>query len=70
MDNIKELQEKCICRMCPSYRNCGEPIAFCLPEVESSKCIAAKSGCMCPGCPVQEIKGYTGSYYCIPGQSK
>ncbi len=67
---MEDLQKQCICPMCPTYRNCGEPVAFCLPGIKSSKCITTQSGCVCPGCPVQELKGYTGDYYCIPANGK
>ncbi|MHB1314505.1 MAG: DUF2769 domain-containing protein [Christensenellales bacterium] len=66
----KNYQKLCICRMCPSYVKCGEPIAYCLPEESSSKCITSKSGCICPGCPVYDEKGFTKDYYCIPGSEK
>jgi hypothetical protein len=59
-------QKRCICKMCPSYVNCGELVAYCLPEIDSSKCIKVKSGCVCPGCPVYEEKGFSKDYYCIP----
>lgn len=66
----ENLQKMCICPICPSYVKCGEPLAFCLPENSSSKCITNEMGCVCPGCPLQELKGYTGDYYCIPGRKK
>lgn len=63
-------QKKCICRMCPSYVNCGEPLAYCLPEWDTSKCITTKAGCVCPGCPVYEEKGFSKAYYCLPGNKE
>jgi len=59
----KKLQDQCICPMCPSYVNCGEPLAFCLAE--KSKCIRSENGCVCPGCPVYEQMGLNREYYCL-----
>ena len=56
--------------MCPSYVKCDELKAYCLPDISASKCITTELGCICPGCPVQEMKGYTGDYYCLPGKKK
>jgi hypothetical protein len=61
----KELQAQCICPMCPSYVNCSEPLAYCLPGVDISKCIKSERGCVCPGCPVYEQMGFDRDYYCI-----
>lgn len=63
----ENLQKRCICRMCPTYARCGEPLAYCLPEVGKSKCITVKSGCICPGCSVYKRQGFTKDYYCIMG---
>lgn len=63
-------QKRCVCKMCPSYVNCGEPLAYCLPEVGVSKCIKSEVGCVCPGCPVFEEKKFSKDYYCIPGTKK
>jgi len=51
--------------MCPSYVKCGEPLAYCLPEVSISQCIKSELGCICPGCPVQEKMGFDKDYYCL-----
>jgi len=61
----KNLQDQCICAMCPSYVNCGEPLGYCLPDVGISKCIKSEVGCVCPGCPVFEKMGFDREYYCI-----
>lgn len=61
----KKLQDQCICAMCPSFVNCNEPLAYCLPEVGISKCIKSEVGCVCPGCPVYEKLGLDHQYYCI-----
>ncbi|HEX3002556.1 MAG TPA: DUF2769 domain-containing protein [Methanoregula sp.] len=57
----------CICRMCPSYRDCHEEIAWCLAPSGKSGCITEEQGCLCPGCPVLEKEGFTHVYYCIRG---
>ncbi|NTU89106.1 MAG: DUF2769 domain-containing protein [Actinobacteria bacterium] len=65
MSEIEELQARCICPMCPSFVKCDEPIAYCLPDIKTSTCIASKSGCICPGCPVYEQLKLDRDYYCI-----
>ena len=60
-------QKKCICAGCPSYYNCGEKIAYCMPEAGKSQCIKVENGCICPGCPVYEEMGFRNLYYCIRG---
>lgn len=63
-DNVdKALQAQCICVECPSYVECGEPLAYCL--VEPSKCIKTEQGCICGGCPVFEKMNFDRYYYCL-----
>jgi hypothetical protein len=57
----------CLCPMCPTYFDCGEPLAFCLGAGGKSDCIVVDSGCICPGCPVQGQTGYQHVYYCTLG---
>jgi hypothetical protein len=64
----KNYEKLCICAMCPTYVNCGEPKAFCLYTQGKSKCITTMHGCICPGCPVHEEKGFLKDYYCINGK--
>ena len=66
----KDYQKLCICKMCPTYIECGELVAFCLPEFGTSKCITVESGCVCPGCPVYAEKGFVNNYHCIPGHEE
>ena len=61
----KQLPDKCICPMCPSFVKCGEPVAYCLPEAGISKCIKSEVGCVCPGCPVYEQLGLSREYFCL-----
>ena len=60
----KELQAQCLCRGCPSYLDCGDPLAYCLVG-EVSKCINTRQGCICDSCPVWEKKRFENGYYCI-----
>ena len=60
---------KCICKSCPSYKDCGE-LAFCFEKVGKSKCIKEESGCICPDCPVQEKMGFSHVFYCTRGSDK
>src|SRR5659263_663484 len=50
--------ELCRCRICQSYIECKEAIAFCLSTTGKSKCIKEEKGCLCPGCPVHETMGF------------
>jgi hypothetical protein len=60
-----KLQDQCICRICPSHEDCGEPIGYCLPEVHKSSCITSELGCVCTGCPVWEKLKLDREYYCL-----
>ncbi len=60
----------CLCRMCPTYLDCNEMIAFCLGTTGTSACIKKEKGCLCPGCPVEEQEGFTHVYYCIRGTER
>lgn len=57
----------CLCRLCPTYLDCKEVIAFCLGSTGTSACITKEQGCLCPGCPVQEKEGFSHVYYCTRG---
>lgn len=59
----KGLQAQCICKGCPSYVDCGEPLAFCLVGV--SKCIKTEKGCLCGTCPVFEKMNFDRGYFCL-----
>lgn len=62
-----EATRRCMCRMCPSFVDCKEEIAFCLAEEGTSSCIRNEQGCLCPGCPVQAEMNFRHVYYCIRG---
>jgi hypothetical protein len=66
MDRKKEIT-RCLCRMCPSFVDCGETIVFCLAETGTSGCIKEEQGCLCPGCPVQDEGNFQHVYYCTRG---
>lgn len=67
--NRVEADKICICRMCPSFFDCGEQLAYCVPEGGKSKCITVETGCVCPGCPVQQQMNYQHVYYCTRGSA-
>jgi hypothetical protein len=66
----KEATGLCLCGMCPSFVDCKEEIAYCLAETGTSGCIKKEQGCLCPGCPVQEVKNFQHVYYCIRGNER
>lgn len=57
----------CMCRICPSFIDCKEEIAYCLAGSGKSTCIQEENGCLCPACPVLEEEGFSHVYYCIRG---
>ncbi|MGA2120952.1 MAG: DUF2769 domain-containing protein [Methanoregula sp.] len=63
----KEATGLCMCRMCPSFVDCKEEIAFCLAEQGTSGCIKTEQGCLCPGCPVQAEENFRHVFYCTRG---
>jgi hypothetical protein len=65
--NWELAQEACICGACPTFYSCGEKMAFCMPEAQTSQCIKVESGCICTGCPVQEEMGFKHEFYCTRG---
>jgi hypothetical protein len=56
----------CLCRMCPSYDDCGEQLGFCLAP-EKSACITVAAGCLCLGCPVWVRQTFRHVYFCVRG---
>ncbi len=69
MDRTDAIKQ-CICKMCPSYFDCQELIAYCLAQTGKSVCITVEQGCICPGCPVQEKMLFRNQYYCTRGNEK
>jgi hypothetical protein len=57
----------CMCRICPSFVDCKEEIAYCLATSGTSTCIREEKGCLCPACPVLESEGFSHVFYCIRG---
>ncbi len=64
----KKAQEMCLCKGCPSWKECKEKIAYCFNG--KSKCIKEKSGCICGGCPVHREMKFKNYYFCISGSEK
>lgn len=64
------LRGKCNCTRCPTYDDCmrkGSELLFCLEK--KSSCKMEKFGCVCPSCPVQAAKGFSGVYFCESGKA-
>ena len=68
--DIIEADKVCICKSCPSFVDCGEPISFCMPERGKVACIDSENGCVCPACPVQDKMNFSHEYYCMRGNEK
>jgi len=67
VDSI-QAEAECVCRMCPTYYDCGEPLAFCMRPQAKSRCIIVEQGCICPGCPVYIESEFTSEgYFCTRG---
>jgi len=63
--------KKCPCASCPSYNECAKgkkELLYCL--MGKSKCAYERNGCLCLGCPVAELKKFSGAYFCISGKAK
>ncbi|HDS63563.1 MAG TPA: DUF2769 domain-containing protein [Methanofollis liminatans] len=60
----------CICKTCPSWKECGEAGGFCFPLIGKSRCIDEEKGCICGGCPVYTEMGLSHIYYCLLGSEK
>lgn len=70
MESI-QAEAECVCRMCPTYLDCGEPLAFCSWPQGVSRCITVEQGCICPGCPVYiESEFVSEGYFCVRGAEK
>lgn len=65
-----EAEALCICRDCPTYFDCDEPLAFCLYEQGKSSCITVERGCICPSCPVHTQGDLKLNLYCTRGSEK
>ncbi|ADJ25645.1 conserved hypothetical protein [Dehalogenimonas lykanthroporepellens BL-DC-9] len=60
------VEKDCLCRICPSYVECGERIGFCVTPAVSG-CIDIEAGCLCLGCPVWVREGFRHVYFCVRG---
>jgi len=61
------VQEKCICKTCPTYVAEETVNGFCHPLVGTSEIITEENGCDCGKCPVYLEKGMKNGYYCTRG---
>ncbi len=69
------VMENCICKGCPSYRDCagvgGETeLGFCLSETGKSGCIREENGCICDKCSVMERLGLKNLFFCTRGSEE
>ncbi|MFA5141687.1 MAG: DUF2769 domain-containing protein [Candidatus Woesearchaeota archaeon] len=63
-----EHKKECVCEGCPSWKKCGEKIAYCFTG--KSKCITEENGCICGGCPVHKREGFKHGYFCTRGSEE
>ncbi|MDV2990201.1 MAG: DUF2769 domain-containing protein [Dehalogenimonas sp.] len=64
--NRDSIEIDCLCRICPSFVECGERIGFCVAG-SASVCIDIEAGCLCLGCPVWVKQCFRHVYYCVRG---
>ena len=73
-EQIKEKEDMvvsmCICKNCPTYKECGEKGGFCFFSIGKSRCITEEKGCICPTCPVTKQMGLKNTFYCTRGSEK
>ncbi len=66
---LKDLDQECLCGMCPTYLGTEEEkLTFCI--IGKSNKIEEDKGCICPGCPVQIELHLKWQYYCTKGSGK
>ncbi len=58
------VEEKCICKTCPTYVAEETEEGFCHPLIGKSEIITEEKGCNCPQCPVYKEKQMKNGYYC------
>lgn len=61
------VQEKCICKDCPSWVKDESVTGFCHPLVGKSKIITEEKGCICGSCPIYTKMKMENGYYCTRG---
>lgn len=66
-EKLPMVQEKCICKDCPTYVAEETQTGFCHPLVGQSDVITEEKGCNCPQCPVYKEMGLKNGYYCTRG---
>lgn len=62
-----QAQGMCVCKGCPTWKECKEKIAYCMTG--KSGCITEKNGCICGGCPVHKAMKFTKYYFCTEGKA-
>lgn len=68
---IKELEEDCVCPICPTFNQCAKEAQeniFCL-RGKSKECIGKERGCICPTCPfgIRYKIGVIYNFFCLNG---
>ena len=58
------VEDKCICKTCPTYVSEEKVLGFCHTLVSKSAVIKTEKGCSCPQCPVYKTKEMKNGYYC------
>ena len=68
---MHELEQMCICRLCPTYNFCvkekGELLFWAKGK---TGCIGVPKGCDLSGCPVKDDLGLKHKFYCIKGTER
>ncbi len=68
---IEKRQKQCICRQCPSYKECSpeeDELAFC--TFGKSSCIKEEKACLCSTCPLAKELGLKNEFFCTRGSEK
>ncbi len=66
-EKLPMVQEKCICRDCPTYVAEETENGFCHALAGRSDVIEEEKGCNCQQCPVYQEMGLKNGYYCLRG---
>jgi hypothetical protein len=66
-EKLPMIQEKCICKDCPTYAAEETENGFCHALVGKSGVIKEEKGCNCRQCPIYQEMGLKNGYYCTRG---
>jgi hypothetical protein len=61
---LPKVEQKCICKTCPTYLAEETEEGFCHPLIGKSSIITEEKGCDCPQCPVHKEQQMKNGYYC------